>query len=40
MEIIVTNNLWNNITLLSGMNLNLILEMALAIDESHSPASE
>ena len=39
MEIIVTNNLWNNITLLSGMNLNLILEMAMAIDESHSPAS-
>ncbi|EPG4209591.1 PTS fructose transporter subunit IIA [Klebsiella michiganensis] len=39
MEIIVTNNLWNNITLFSGMNLNLILEMAMAIDESHSPAS-
>ncbi|KAF1369002.1 mannose/fructose-specific phosphotransferase system component IIA [Yokenella regensburgei] len=39
MEIIVSNNLWDNITLLSGMNLNLILEIAMAIDENHTPAS-
>lgn len=39
MEIIISNSLWNNITLLAGMNLNLILEIAMAIDENHSPAS-
>jgi mannose/fructose-specific phosphotransferase system component IIA len=39
MEIIVNNSLWDKVTLLSGMNLNLILEMAMAIDEEHSPAS-
>ncbi|HCT4438918.1 PTS fructose transporter subunit IIA [Klebsiella sp. 141198] len=39
MEVIVSNNLWDNITLLSGMNLNLILEITMAIDENHTPAS-
>ena len=39
MEIIVSNNLWNNVSLLSGMNLNLILEIAMALDENLSPAS-
>ncbi|HGY4335626.1 PTS sugar transporter subunit IIA [Klebsiella aerogenes] len=39
MEVIVSNNLWDNITLLSGMNLNLILEITMAIDENQTPAS-
>ncbi|AKE57875.1 PTS sugar transporter subunit IIA [Citrobacter farmeri] len=39
MEIIVRNNLWDNVTLLSGMNLNLILEIAMTIDEQHDSAS-
>lgn len=39
MEVIVSNNLWDNITLLSGMNLNLMLEITMAIDENHTPAS-
>ncbi|MGG7813766.1 PTS fructose transporter subunit IIA [Klebsiella aerogenes] len=39
MEVIVSNNLWDNITLLSGMNLNLILEITMAIDENLTPAS-
>ncbi|EBS7636782.1 PTS fructose transporter subunit IIA [Salmonella enterica] len=39
MEIIACNNLWDNITLLSGMNLNLILEIAITLNEKHNSSS-
>ncbi len=32
MELIALNNLWDNVTLLSGMNLNLILEIVMVLD--------
>ena len=38
MEIIAKESLWDNITLLSGMNLNLILEMVMVIDDEITPS--
>ncbi|EHN6806672.1 PTS fructose transporter subunit IIA [Salmonella enterica] len=39
MEFIVSNNLWDKVTLISGMNLNLILETVMAIDDDHTENS-
>lgn len=38
MEIIAKENLWDNVTLLSGTNLNLILEIVMVADDVITPA--